>query len=111
MTGIFQYETGSPVPLYDNSNDRTFDRRRTGNANNDRWNILGDPRNLDVSLKGVPRLSADDPICQSVATTPELQEASHGQSTVSRKNGTILYPAPFGAFGNMGRNFFAGQGS
>ena len=110
MTGIFQYETGSPVLLYDNSNDTTLTGEGPGNANNDRWNIVGDPANLKVSLKGIPRLSADDPTCQSVATTPELQEALAWTEHCFAQNGTILYPAAFGAFGNMGRNILRGPG-
>jgi hypothetical protein len=108
VTGIFQAETGQPVLMYDNSNDVTLTGEGPGNGNNDRWNILGDPTKLKVSTKGIPRFDSGDPVCESVATTQELQDALDWTEHCFAQNGVILYPSAFGTFGNMGRNILHG---
>ncbi len=54
VTSIFQFETGQPVLNYDNVNDITMTDEGPGNANNDRWNIVGDPSRLQVSKQRDP---------------------------------------------------------
>ena len=108
VTGIFQVETPQPVLMYDNVNDLTMTYEGPGNANNDRWNIIGDPTRLKVSTDGIPRLDASDPVCQAVATTPELQRALNWADHCFAQNGVIIYPNAFGTFGNMGRNILRG---
>lgn len=108
ITSIFQFETGQPVLNYDNVNDITQTNEGPGNANNDRWNIVGDPSRLQVSTQGIPRLDPSDPVCQSVATTPELQRALNWAGYCFAQNGVIIYPNAFGTFGNMGRNILRG---
>ena len=108
VTSIFQVETPMPVLLYDNSNDLTLTGEGPGNANNDRWNIAGDPSRLKVSTAAIPRLSSDDPICQSVATTQALQNGLAWAGHCFAQNGVIIYPNAFATFGNMGRNILRG---
>lgn len=81
------------------------------NSSNERWNIQGDPHNLRWSAKSpIPFLDPSDPICQSVATTPALQDSLSYAGGCYAQNGTIIYPQAFGTFGNMGRNIFRGPG-
>jgi hypothetical protein len=108
VTSIFQVETPQPALMYDNTNDLTMTYEGPGNANNDRWDIIGDPSRLHVSTKGIPRLDPSDPICQSVATTPALQRALNWAGNCFAQNGVIIYPNAFGTFGNMGRNILRG---
>jgi hypothetical protein len=108
VTGIFQAETGQPVLMYDNTNDLTVTGEGPGNANLDRWNISGDPRNLRVSTEGIPRYHWYDPVCQSAATTDELEEALEWTEHCFAQNGVVIYPNAFGTFGNMGRNILRG---
>ncbi len=110
LTSILQWQTGTPILLYDDF----YDFSLTGegnNASNERWNIKGDPSNLKWSAKTpIPFLDASDPICQSVATTPDLQFTMGEAGGCFAQNGTILYPMALGTFGNMGRNIFRGPG-
>jgi hypothetical protein len=111
VSTIFMYETGVPVLLYDNSNDLTGTNEGPGNANNDRWNIKGDPSKLKWSASTpIPFLDPSDPLCQSVATTQALQDALSYAGGCYAQNGTILYPNAFYTFGNMGRNILRGPG-
>src|SRR3984893_4802682 len=108
---IFMYETGYPILLYDNTDDLTGTGEGPGNANNDRWNIKGDPSRLKWSQSvAIPFLSPSDPICQSVTTTQALQDALTFVGGCFAQNGTILYPNAAHTFGNMGRNIFRGPG-
>jgi len=108
VTGIFQAETGQPVLQYDNSDDLTLTGEGPGNANNDRWNIIGDPGKFKVSTNGFERHFAGDPVCDTVATTQELQDALNWAGWCWESNGTIIYPNAFGTYGNMGRNIMRG---
>jgi hypothetical protein len=108
ITGIFQAESGQPVLLWDNSNDLTITDEGPGNANNDRWNIIGDPGKFKVSPNGFERHFAGDPVCDTVATTPELQRALNWAGWCWESGGTILYPNAMGTYGNMGRNILRG---
>lgn len=108
---IFTYETGMPILLYDDYDDLTGTNEGPGNANNDRWNIQGNPKNLKWSRTApIPFLDASDPICQTVANTSALQDALSYVGGCYSQNGTTLYPNAFYTFGNMGRNIFRGPG-
>jgi hypothetical protein len=110
-TTIAQWETGPPVLFFDNSNDLTGTGEGPGNGNNDRWNILGDPRNLKWSASSsIPFLAPDDPTCLAVANTAALQEALNFAGGCFAQNGTVIYPNAFFTYGNMGRNIFRGPG-
>jgi len=111
LTSLATVQTGPPVITYDNYDDFTGTGEGPGNANNDRWNIQGNPNNLKWSSNGaIPFLDASDPICQSVATTPGLQLSLDYAGGCYAQNGTIIYPnAPY-TYGNMGRNILRGPG-
>lgn len=110
LTSIVNWQTGMPVLLYDDYYDLSLTGEGS-NASNERWNIKGDPSNLKVSAKhAIPFLDASDPICQSVANTPALQESLGISGGCFAQNGTIIYPQAVGTFGNMGRNIFRGPG-
>jgi hypothetical protein len=110
VTSIVQWQTGVPILLFDDFDDLSL-TGEGNNASNERWNIKGDPRNLKWSAKGpIPFLDQSDPICQSVATTPGLQESLGITTGCYAQNGTVLYPMALGTFGNMGRNIFRGPG-
>jgi hypothetical protein len=108
VTSIFQVETSEPILNYDNVDDLTMTYEGPGNANNDRWNIVGDPSRLKVSTQGIPRFFPGDGVCESAATTPELQRALNWAGWCFAQNGVIIYPNAFGTFGNMGRNILRG---
>ncbi|MGA8074135.1 MAG: TonB-dependent receptor, partial [Candidatus Acidiferrales bacterium] len=113
ITGIAMFQTGEPINFFDSSDDLTLTGEGFNNAGNDRWNIQGDPHKIKWgrdSAHKIPFLDASDPICQSVATTPALQDALNYVEGCYAENGTILYPNAFGTFGNMGRNIFRGPG-
>jgi hypothetical protein len=121
VTTIAQWQTGYPILLYDNSNDISLTGEGFDNASNERWNIKGDPSNLKWSATApIPFLEntlddddnviARNPICTSVANTPELLETLDYVGGCYEQNGTILYPQAFGTFGNMGRNILRGPG-
>ena len=111
VTSIVQWQTGYPILLFDNSNDFSLTGEGFDNASNERWNIKGDPSNLTWSQKApIPFLDPSDPACQSVATTPALQESLDYAGGCYVQNGTILYPQAFGTYGNMGRNILRGPG-
>ena len=108
---IFTYETGMPVLLYDDYYDFSGTGEGPGNANNDRWNIVGNPSKLKWSQSNpIPFLDASDPICQGVATTPGLQESLAYAGGCFSQNGVVIYPNAPLTFGNMGRNIFRGPG-
>jgi hypothetical protein len=110
LTSIVQWQTGPPLLFFDDFDDLSL-TGEGNNASNERWNIKGDPRNLKWSAKtAIPFLDQSDPICQSVATTPALQESLGITTGCFAQNGTVLYPMAVGTFGNMGRNIFRGPG-
>lgn len=111
VTSIVQWQTGYPHLLYDNTNDLSLTGEGFDNLSNERWNIKGDPSNLKWSVNhSIPFLDPSSPECQSVATTPALQESLDYAGGCYAQNGTILYPQAFGTFGNMGRNIMRGPG-
>ena len=111
VTSIVSVETGEPVITYDNSNDLTGTGEGPGNANNDRWNIKGDPNNLRWSASApIPFFDPTSAVCQSVASNQNLQDALSYAGGCYAQNGTILYPNAFYTFGNMGRNILRGPG-
>ena len=111
LNTIFMYETGVPVLVYDNYWDFSGTGEGPGNANNDRWNIVGNPNKLKWSASDpIPFLDAGDPVCQGVATTPGLQDSLSWAGGCWAQNGVVIYPnAPF-TYGNMGRNILRGPG-
>jgi hypothetical protein len=111
VTSIVQWQTGYPHLLYDNTNDFSLTGEGFDNLSNERWNIQGDPSNLKWGVsEAIPFLDPSSTECQSVATTPELQESLDYAGGCYAQNGTILYPQAFGSFGNMGRNIMRGPG-
>jgi hypothetical protein len=121
VTTIGMWETGPPVLFYDNFYDFSGTGEGPGNGNNDRWNIVGSPKNLKWSASGaIPFLAntyddngnvlTRDPICAGVANTQALLDALDYAGGCFAQNGTILYPNGFYEFGNMGRNIFRGPG-
>jgi Carboxypeptidase regulatory-like domain len=111
VTSIAQIQTGEPVLMYDDSDDLTGTGEGPGNANNDRWNIVGNPNNLRWSANSaIPSFDASDPTCTSVANTPELVQALNYVGWCFSQNGVTMYPNAFYTFGNMGRNILRGPG-
>lgn len=121
VTSIFELETGPPVLFYDNTNDLTGTGEGPGNGNNDRWNIVGSPKNLKWSSSSALPYFPDtydddgnvltrDPHCTAVATTQGLLDALDYAGGCYFQNGTTIYPNAFYTFGNMGRNIFRGPG-
>lgn len=121
VTSIVNWQTGMPVLLYDDYDDLTGTGEGPGNANNDRWNIQGNPNNLKWSQKApIPYFAVqyDDngnviyrpPICTSVAPPGPLQDALDYVGGCYAQNGVIIYPNAFYTFGNMGRNILRGPG-
>jgi len=111
VTSIVNVQTGQPVITYDNFYDFSGTGEGPDNANNDRWNIKGDPNNLHWSaITPIPFLDASSATCQSVATTPALLDSLNTAGGCFSQNGTILYPNAAQTFGNMGRNILRGPG-
>ena len=121
VTSIFTWQTGYPILMYDNTNDLTGTGEGPGNANNDRWNIVGDPNNLKWSATpsipyfpdtyvDVGNVVSRDPHCTAVATTQALLDALDYAGGCYFQNGTTIYPNAFYTFGNMGRNILRGPG-
>jgi hypothetical protein len=111
VTSVVTVQTGEPILVYDNSNDLTGTDEGPDNANNDRWNVFGDPNNLRWSAKqAIPSFDASSPVCQSVATTQALQDSLSYVGYCYAQNGVIIYPNAFYTFGNLGRNALRGPG-
>ena len=104
VTTIATLEGGEPYTLYDGDDDIS----ETGEFN-DRWNIVGSPKNIHWSASTpLPYFSSDsNPACAATATTPDLL-ASLQYNGCYVQNGTLIVPPAFGTFGNMGRNIFRG---
>jgi len=121
VSGVYSYQTGEPLNLYDSYYDLTGTLEGYYNNGWDRWNIKGNPKNLTWSQTSpIPFLSntyddggnvvARDPVCLSAATTPDLIDSLDYVGGCWAKNGAILYPNAFNTFGNMGRNILRGPG-
>lgn len=111
VTSIFTWQTGEPVLMFDDFDDLPLTNEGPGNANNDRWNIVGNPNNLKWSAKQpIPFFTAGSPECASVATTQALVDALNFVGGCYSQNGVTIYPNAFGTFGNMGRNILRGPG-
>ena len=104
VTSIATLEGGEPYTLYDGDDDISL----TGEYN-DRWNIVGSPKNIRWSASTpLPYFPEDsNAACAATATTPELL-ASLQYNGCYVQNGTLIVPPAFGTFGNMGRNIFRG---
>lgn len=122
VTSIVQWQTGYPILLWDDYDDLTGTGEGPSNANNDRWNIKGDPNNLKWSATAaIPYYQVQydpntgdvvsrPPICTSVAPPGPLQDALDYVGGCYAQNGVIIYPNAFYTFGNMGRNILRGPG-
>lgn len=104
LTTIATLEGGEPYTLFDGEDDIS----ETGEFN-DRWNIVGSPKNIHWSPSTpLPYFSADsNPACAATATTPALLDSLQFNGCYVQ-NGTLIVPPAFGTFGNMGRNIFRG---
>lgn len=122
VTSILTFQTGEPVLMYDDYDDLTGTNEGPGNANNDRWNIVGNPNNLKWSAtSGIPffadlydpntgDVTYRSPVCTAVANTQALQDALDYVGGCYSQNGVTIYPNAFYTFGNMGRNILRGPG-
>jgi hypothetical protein len=114
ITSLFTAQGGYPMEFYDASSDFTGTGEGFNNAGNDRWNILGNPKNIKWSQNGpIPFVEPGDAAyssCLSAANTPALQESLIEEEGCYVQNGTVMYPNAIGTFGNMGRNIFRGPG-
>ena len=106
LTSIATLESGEPYTLYDGGDDISL----TGEFN-DRWNIVGNPRNIHWSASTpIPYLLPGDPgfdACAATATTQALQDSLNYNGCYAQ-GGTLIVPPAFGTFGTMGRNIFRG---
>ena len=121
---IFMYETGTPILLYDDYDDIPGTNEGPGNANNDRWNILGSAQGLKWSQTSpIPWVDAStftvdsnghvigggNPLCLNAARDQATRDQLQYYGCYVQ-GGTVLYPqAPY-TYGNMGRNIFQGPG-
>jgi hypothetical protein len=122
LTSIVMVETGPPILLYDNRDDLSGTGEGPGNASNERWNIVGNPKNLKWSHDNpIPFLEVtyDDDgnvinrpaACVAAANNdPALIQSLDYIGGCYSQNGTTVYPQAFGTFGNMGRNIIRGPG-
>ena len=114
ITSLFTAQGGYPMEFYDASSDFTGTGEGFNNAGNDRWNILGNPKNIKWSQNGaIPFVEPGDAAyssCLSAANTPALMESLIEEEGCYVQNGTVMYPNAIGTFGNMGRNIFRGPG-
>jgi hypothetical protein len=109
ITSLVQAQSGYPYSFFDDGSDLTGTGEGFNNAGNDRWNILGSPKNIHWVKNGsIPFLDSSDPICQAAANTPALQDSLNFEEGCFAQNGTVIYPNAIGTFGNMGRNIFRG---
>jgi len=106
---LAMFESAMPYSLFDSD-----DISLTG-EDSDRWNLVGDPKDIKWSVNNPPPhfdFSDDqnsDPACLAQATTPELQDTLFTYGCY-HQGSAILTPPAFGTFGTMGRNIFRGPG-
>jgi hypothetical protein len=114
VTSLVTLQGGYPMEFFDSSSDFTGTGEGFNNAGNDRWNIIGNPKNIKWSQSNpIPFVGPGDPAyssCLSAANTPGLLESLIEEEGCYVQNGTVLYPNAIGTFGNMGRNIFRGPG-
>ena len=114
LTSLVTVQGGYPMEFYDADSDFTGTGEGFNNAGNDRWNILGSPKNIKWSQTSpIPFVEEGDPgysSCLSAANTPALMASLVAEEGCYVQNGTVLYPNAIGTFGNMGRNIFRGPG-
>jgi Carboxypeptidase regulatory-like domain len=112
VTSLVTVQGGYPMEFFDADSDFTGTGEGFNNDGNDRWNILGNPKNIKWSqTKGIPFVGPGDAAyssCLSAANTPALLESLVEEEGCYVQNGTVLYPNAIGTFGNMGRNLFRG---
>lgn len=105
ISSIATLESGEPYTLYDGGDDISL----TGEYN-DRWNIVGNPKNIHWSASDpIPYFypGSDNPACAATATTQALLDSLDYNGCYAQ-GGTLIVPPAFGTFGNMGRNIFRG---
>ena len=102
LTSILQWQTGTPILLYDDFNDLSLTGEGT-NASNERWNIKGDPANLKWSAKApIPFL---EPLTMTRFVDSICSRQQHsGVAGVARNCGWLLCTEWHGAVSNGGRN-------
>ena len=114
VTSLVTVQGGYPMEFFDEDSDFTGTGEGFNNAGNDRWNILGSPKNIKWSQsQGIPFVGPGDAAyssCLSAANTPALMDSLVQEEGCYVQNGTVLYPNAIGTFGNMGRNIFRGPG-
>ena len=107
MNSIAYLQTGAPWGLVDgfaNGNDISL----TGEFS-DRWNIVGDPKNITWLKTGhVPFFDFTTPAKSPQACLDHADPAQLAAFGCFMENGTILVPPNAGSFGNIGRNTFRG---
>ena len=94
ITSLFTAQGGYPMEFYDASSDFTGTGEGFNNAGNDRWNILGNPKNIKWSQNGaIPFVEPGDAAyssCLSAANTPALQESLIEEEGCYVQNGTVM---------------------
>ncbi len=112
VTSLVQLQGGYPMSFYDVDSDFTGTGEGFNNNGNDRWNILGNPKNIKWSPSNpIPFVEPGDPAyssCLAAANTPALLESLVEEEGCYVQNGTVLYPNAIGTYGNTGRNVFRG---
>lgn len=106
VTTLATVQGGEPYSFFD-----SFDDFSTTGEFVDRWNIVGNPKDIHWSPQNsVPYFAADsNPLCVAQATTPALLTSLQSAGCFVEGSAIITPPAQ-GTFGNMGRNIFRGPG-
>ncbi len=121
VTGIYTYQTGEPLNLYDSYYDLTGTLEGYDNNGWDRWNIVGSPKNLKWNqTAGIPFLSnPTDAEGNSIPNAACAKAANNDPDLINSllyvggcwgQNGSYLIPNAQNTFGNMGRNILRGPG-
>ncbi len=121
LSGIYSYQTGEPLNLYDSYYDLTGTLEGYDNNGWDRWNIVGSPKNLKWNqTSGIPFLSNTtdnqgntvlNASCAAAAqNSPALLASLAYVGGCWGENGSFLIPNAQNTFGDMGRNILRGPG-
>ncbi len=121
VAGIYTYQTGEPVNMYDSYYDLTGTLEGYDNNGWDRWNLVGNANRLKWNATtGIPFLSNsyDDsgnpipnPQCAAAAKNdPGMIASIDYVGGCWGQNGTYLVPNAQNTFGTMGRNILRGPG-
>lgn len=125
VSGIYSYQTGEPVNLYDSTYDFTGTLEGSNNNGWDRWDIVGNPNKLKWNAKGgipfLPNpLDPNDKTQTTYIPNPQCWAAVNKDPNFATpiltaggcwsQNGVFLIPNAQNTFGNMGRNILRGPG-